>query len=172
MDFLEALRQTAANFVPFISGALPMVVGLFMVYSGVRTLSLADDPRINHGEGGPWKKAGLKVLVGALLLRFSSTMQEVSETLFGSRIQDPRGVLAYMNLPQSGGAWRMVLEVCLLWLVLIGWAAAFRGFLRWYASANGTAAGGEDPFWSGLWHIIGGAACINGTGAIQAFLGR
>lgn len=171
---LAGLRAMASNLIPLITGALTVFVGLGIIGSAVMTLVRAGDPRANQGQGSPWVKVFVKLLIGALLLQFGTTMQDMSQMLFGSQIQDYRGVLAYANVPSGAGPWKNILEVCLLWVVMLGWVAAFRGFLQWNAAASGSGGSGGssgDGFWKGFWHIVGGAVAINMTGAMRAFLG-
>lgn len=170
--FLNASLAMAKNFVPLVSGALGMLAGIYLVGKSAWSIVKMGE-RQSQGENN-WGTAGLQLLIGALLLQFGSTMQSVSQLLFGQGIQDYRGAMAYMPMPSgSAGFWRQVLEVCLIWVLMLGWIAAFRGFMQWSAAANG--AGGRndgDFFWKGVWHIVGGAAAINLTGVIQAFLGK
>lgn len=171
-DALAGFQAMAGNFIPLISGSAAKLYGLWLVAGAVIKMIKMGDTQ--SGERVTWFQVGGMMMIGAFMLQFSSTMQDVSSLLFGSRIQDYHGALAYMPMPeQSSSYYKKVLEVCLLWLVMLGWAGAFRGFAAWAKAANGAGNGQDgDQFWKGLWHIFGGAALINLTGAFQAFYGH
>jgi len=175
---IQALLDGATNFaqafIPFLVTAVAVIVGMFLIYSSI--LAIAVKGNTGRSMGGAqevgWGSIALRLLIGGAMLRFGLTMQDLSMMLTGTNVQDYRGVLAYAPLPAQAGMWIQVLEVCLLWVVMIGWAAAFRGLLLWSKATNGGGGGGSagDLFWQGTWHLIGGALAVNLTGAIQAFL--
>lgn len=170
MEWANGLRQFAAAMMPVVFSGAAVLAGLIIIASGILKMArLGDDQRSNSGGEASWGSVGFNLLVGALLLQFSSTMNDVSDLLFGTPIQDVRGVLAYVDSTGGRiGPWRTVLEAVLMWVVFLGWISAFRGFLKWNQAANGQSQGG-DPFWQGLWHIIGGAAAINLGGIVNTF---
>lgn len=169
---LAGFVATAKNFIPLLSGSAAALFGLWLVQSAVVKMVKMGDA--SNGERHTWGQIGGTMFIGALMLQFSSTMQDVSLLMFGSGIQDYHAALAYMPAPQSNPTyWNKVIEACLIWVVMLGWAAALRGFAQWSKAANGSGGGQEgDFFWKGVWHIFGGAACINIAGAIQSFLGK
>ncbi len=168
---LEASQAFARNFIPFLVTALSVMAGIYMIYSAVTEVYRKTD-RAAASQTAGWGSIGLRLLVGGMCLRFGSTMQEISVLLTGEEIQDYRGVLAYAPLPPEASAWSLVFETCLLWVVMIGWAGAFRGLLLWNKATNGGgSSSGSDLFWQGTWHVLGGAAAINLTGMIKAYMG-
>ncbi len=172
---LEGAKAFAEHLIPFLVGALAVAVGLVVIFSAIRNVyqkgstGRASSGGNEIGYGG----IALKLLVGGMLLRFASTLQDTSQLIFGVGIKSYHEVLAYAPLPAQAGLWRQVLEVCLLWVVMIGWVGAFRGLLLWNGAANGGGSGGSsgDLFWRGLWHLLGGAAAVNMSGMISSFLG-
>jgi hypothetical protein len=172
--FLQASQAFARNFVPVISGSLAALIGLYLVGSSVVTLIRMGDPQ-RSGADATWVGVGVKLLIGAMLLQFTATMQNVSQLIFGVSIQDYHGALAYAPIPQGSGGQlaRQVFEICLVWFAMLGWIAALRGLFLWSTAANGNSGGqGGDAFWKGVWHIVGAACAINVTGFIQSFLGK
>lgn len=169
---LSASKSFANSFIPLLLTGLAVIAGLVILYFAIRDLYRKGEGR-HAGQEVGYGAIALKFLVGGMLLRFGAFMQDISFTLFGAEIQGSTGVLAYMPIGVQAGFWKQVLEVCLLWIVMLGWAGAFRGLLLWNSAANGGQSGGSsgDLFWRGLWHLIGGAVAVNLTGAIQAFLG-
>jgi hypothetical protein len=164
----EGLRQFAAAMIPVIFTGASVLAGMIIIASSIRKMTRLGDQ--GGGADQPtWGGVGFGLLIGALLLQFSSTMNDVSDLLFGTKIQDVRGVLAYVDTAGGKiGPWKVVLEAVLMWVVFLGWISAFRGFLKWNQAANGQSQG-SDPFWAGLWHIIGGAAAINLGGIVNSF---
>lgn len=172
---LKGFEGLANNFIPFLLTALSVTVGLFLVYSALKRVYAKADSRqgaMQSGNDG-WGLIAGQLLIGGLLLRLGASMQDVSVLLFGSEIQDVRGVFAYAPLPAQAGLWRQVLEVCLLWVVMLGWAGAFRGLLLWNQGvAGGNSGQGGDYYWRGTWHLLGGAAAVNLSGMLQSFFGK
>jgi hypothetical protein len=169
---VEAARATAVNLTPVIVQGGAVLTGMAILLTAVHGLYANANPRTASqapGYGGLFAK----LLVGGLFLRMSATVGDFSQLLFGAGVQDIRGVMAYAPLPQEAGFWQEVFEVCLLWVVLIGWAGVFRGFLLWNKAANGNASGqGGDHFMQGMWHVIGGVSAVSMTSALQSFFGK
>jgi hypothetical protein len=171
---LDGATNFAKGFIPFLGTSLAVIAGIYLIYSAILALSLKGGS--GRGGGGAqevgWGSIAIRLLVGGALLRFGITMQDIVMMFTGGPIQDYRGVLAYAPLPAQAGIWKQVLEVCLLWIVMLGWAGAFRGLLLWSKATYGSGGGGSagDLFWQGTWHLIGGALAVNMTGAIEAFL--
>jgi hypothetical protein len=115
----------------------------------------------------------MQLLIGGLLLAFSSSVEEVSRLVTGSGIQDYHQVLAYAPIAAQSDMWKKVFEVCLLWVTVLGWAGAFRGLLHWHQAASGGGQGqAGDLFFRGFWFLIGGALSVNIAGALQSFFGH
>ncbi len=173
-SLLAGSRALAEHFIPFLLTAVCVLAGLFVVFTAIREVyQKGSESRMGMGGGRDvaWGGIAVRLLVGGLLLRLGSTVDDVAVLLTGAGVQDVRGVLAYMPLPSGGGFWTGVFEVCLLWVVMLGWAGAFRGLLLWNKAADGGGGGnGGDHFWQGFWHLVGGAAAVNLSGMIKAFL--
>lgn len=169
---LNAARSLAESLTPLIVQSLSVLTGLVIIFSAINGLYDGANPRTASqapGFGG----IAAKLLVGGLFLQMSSTVSDFSHLLFGAGVQDIRGVMAYAPLPQEAGFWREVFEVCLVWVVLIGWAGIFKGLMLWNKAANGNSSGqGGDHFMQGLWHVIGGTAAVSLTSALQSFFGK
>jgi hypothetical protein len=169
---VEAARSTAINLTPLIVQGGAVLTGLVILLTSVYGFVQSTNQRTSSqapGLGGSFAK----LLVGGLFLSMSATVGDFSQLLFGAGVQDIRGVMAYAPLPQEAGFWKEVFEVCLLWVVLIGWAGVFRGFLLWNKAANGNASGqGGDHFMQGMWHVIGGVSAVSLTSALQSFFGK
>jgi hypothetical protein len=170
---LAGFEALANNFIPFLLTALTVATGLVLVFLAIRRIYAKADSRAGQQQDGGWAAIAGQLLIGGLMLRFGASMQDVSQLLFGSDIQDVRGVMAYAPLPAQAGFWKQVLEVCLLWVVMLGWCGAFRGLLLWNQGVSGSNSGqGGDYYWRGFWHLIGGAAAVNMSGMLQSFFGK
>lgn len=169
---LSASRALAQNLTPLIVMSFSVVVGLWIIFSAITGLVDMASPRTASQAPGFGGVAG-KLLVGGLFLRMSGTVFDFSVLLFGAGVQDIRGVMAYAPLPQDAGFWKEVFEVCLLWVVLLGWVGIFKGFLLWNKAASGNSSGqGGDFLMQGAWHVIGGVAAVSLTSALGAFFGK
>lgn len=172
---LNGATAFANSFIPLLLTGIAVVAGLVLIYKAIRGIYEKGSERSSGGPGQVgFGGLAFQLLIGGMCLRLGASMEDVSQLLFGTGIQDVSGVLAYAPLAAQAGIWRQVLEVCLLWVVMLGWAGAFRGLLLWNLAASGGASGGSsgDHFWRGTWHLIGGAAAVNMTGMIQSFLGN
>jgi hypothetical protein len=172
-SILAGARAFAEAFIPFLLTALSVVAGFFVIYSAIAAIfRKGGDGRSSSPDVG-WGSIAVRLLVGGLLLRFGATVEDLSVLITGETVQDYRGVLAYSPIPASAGPWIQVFEVCLLWVVMLGWAGAFRGLLLFNKATNGGGGGGSagDLFWQGTWHLIGGALAVNMAGAINSFIG-
>lgn len=172
-DVLQGAQAFANGFIPFLVTGLSVVAGLVVIYTSLSALFLKGGAR-STGQEPSYGAIGFRLLIGGALLRFAATIEDISMMLTGAGVQDHRNVLAYSPLPSAGAsAWMQVFEVCLLWLVMIGWAGAFKGLLLWNKSTSGGGSGGSsgDLLWQGFWHLLGGALAVNVAGAIKSFLG-
>lgn len=172
---LNGAKAFADALIPLLATGFAVVAGLVIIYTAIAALFRKGAEGRSAGSQDPgYGSIAFRLLIGGAFLRFAATVEDISILLTGSGVQDYRGVLAYSPLPSAGaGAWMQVFEVCLLWLVMIGWAGAFKGLLLWNKASNGGGGGGGagDLFWQGTWHLIGGALAVNIAGAIKSFIG-
>lgn len=169
---LAGFRGLAEGFVPLLLSGISVLCGLLLIFLGVRKVVQMGGAR--HGGQQPtWGAVAGQLLIGGMMLRLAGSMQDVSQMLFGTGVQDIRGVMAYAPLPAQAGFWGQVMEVCLLWVVMLGWC----GFLQGLFLANKGVTGSDhansgDYYWRALWHVLGGAAAVNLSGMLHAFFGK
>ena len=171
---LNASEAMAKNIIPVITGPMAVCTGLYLVGSAiVEFIKVGDYGGAGERQHTPFA-AFMKLLMGALMLQLGPTISAFSWTFLGSGVQDYHNVLAYIPLPAGGGAfWKQVVEIVVLWLVMFGWVAAFRGVLCWHSAASGNGNGQNgDQFWKGVWHVLGGVCAINLPGFFSGFLGK
>jgi hypothetical protein len=170
---LAGFRSIAENLVPLLLTAICVLAGLVLIFLAIRKVYRMGAAGGYSQQQASWGGIAGQLLIGGMLLRMGATMEDVSHLLFGTGVQDIRGVMAYAPLPAQGAFWGQVVEVCLLWVVMLGWAGAFQGLLLWNKGVSGSDSGqGGDYYWRGFWHILGGAAAVNLTGALQSFFGK
>jgi hypothetical protein len=172
---LAGFEALANQFIPFLLTAVSVAVGLVLMYLAIKRIydkASARQSSMGQQESS-WGAIAGQLLIGGAMLRFGASMQDISMLLFGSEIQDVRGVMAYAPLPAQAGFWKQVLEVCLLWVVMLGWAGAFTGLMLWNKGVSGGNSGqGGDYYWRGFWHLLGGAGAVNLAGMLSSFFGK
>ncbi|MDF2461831.1 MAG: hypothetical protein K0Q43_66 [Ramlibacter sp.] len=171
---VSGLGALARNLVPFIVGALAVLMGLALMFSAARAMYRLNGRGADPGIGTlSWGRVAGQAFIGAMLLQYARTMQDVSMLAFGSPIQDASAVMAYFPAAQGMGRWTEVMNVALLWVVTLGWIFGLRGLLQWNKAISGGGSAGQngDLMWGGFWHLIGGAAMVNLAGALRALFG-
>jgi hypothetical protein len=174
-NLLSNVGALAQAIVPFLLEALSVMLGLWLIFSAARAVyAMHDKGRSDPGAGTlSWGRVAGQALIGATLLQYAHTMQDMSMLLFGQPIQDASAVMAYFPAMQGMGQWTQVVNVALMWVVTLGWIFGLRGLLQWNKAVAGGGSAGQngDLMWAGTWHLLGGAAMVNLAGAIQTFLG-
>lgn len=155
---LAGLNAIAAAMLPLL-GAVAALMGLFFIGKAVFGLFPSD----RNADIRPGLLV-MQALVGAMLLRASGTVQWAREIVGGTG----SGLRSYLTIsgPASSGILQQIVSVGMLWVAVIGFLGVIRGLALWREAAMGDArSSGKDPFWAGLWHILGGAIAVNiGTG--------
>lgn len=171
MDYQALLNNSRA----FVDAAVP-ALKILAVLAGLILFAQCGKMMFNQhdgagrGEDRVASKVALKMLIGALLMQLSTTMEWTVDLMFGAKATSVSSVVAYEG-GGDGNFWNNVLQVCLLWVTLLGWVAAFRGLMAWNSASAGGYSGGNsgDLFWKGLWHLIGGALAVNIAGVVKMF---
>lgn len=156
--------QIAQVFTAFAQGGtsfvyiLALAVGVVIVLSGI-----IDIIRLGTGRFESQSSVGSpgvivsKMIIGALVASLGWTLQSVLGT-----VGDPtevRNALAYVQGDGSNPTIDAIWAAIGAWVVLIGTAAFFRGFLLLLRASNGRGDAGDD-IWRALWHVVGGAIAI------------
>lgn len=163
---LESMREFAEFAVPAV-GAISMVAGFIYMLTTLTHVKNAGrggggaNP-LAHPDGGI--KAGSflgRMAVSALMLSLGWSLGTTVETFFGAQVS-VRAALAYAPIQQMGNDyWKLVWNVILVWIILIGVAGFFRGLVLLHEAASGSQQQGNDLSWRAIWHLIGGAAAVN-----------
>lgn len=157
--FFGYLAGLAGAIIPLFS-VFGVLAGLVIIGKAIGMLLEPQGQSVAGGDTPPLSVIGLKVFIGAALLQFSTSV-DWNRDLLGGVGGGLRETMAFA-LPNSAPVWNMVLSSCMLFLVAVGLAGTFKGFILWNKAASGDrSGGGGDLFWAGLWHLVGGAICIN-----------
>ncbi|TXI24226.1 MAG: hypothetical protein E6Q67_03130 [Roseateles sp.] len=163
LDITGMLNDMAAvtrAFWPMLS-ALGVVTGLVLIGQAGKLLVDAGGPNSQH-ESVPIGFVLTKTFIGAMLLSFMRSVNMAASDLLAGAGADARTTLAYYAPANSGGGiWGLVLNVCFLWVGVMGACAIFRGLYKWHAAGSGKSQTRGDDFWSGLWHIVFGGIAVN-----------
>ena len=159
------------NMMAFLQTALPVVAALswatglgLVAYVGYRMAFSRAPGGQGYGSGGPISPVAVAALLflAGVFMELPAMVRSTAQTVLGGT-SDYRQALALVPQYSGGNAfWTLVLGVVVMWIVLIGAVAAYRGFLLWMEMANGGGGSGKgDLFWRGLWHIVFGALAVN-----------
>lgn len=152
------LNDLASALMPLFS-VFGVLAGLYMLAAAAKSLVW------RHSDGQPYEgnpnlgEIGIKILIAACLLQFSTSIEWTTNGLLAGTGSGTRDAMALV-VTSTSPTWDMILKVSFLWLAAVGVMGMFKGFLLWHKAASGDSNHG-DPFWAGLWHIVGGAILIN-----------
>lgn len=154
----QALNDLAVVVMPLF-GVFGVVAGIWLIASATKQLIYGSP---GSHDGGPNITAiGVRFFVAACLLQFGTSIAWTAGDLLAGSGTGARSAMALV-VTSSSPTWDAILKSSFLWLQVMGVAGIFRGFLKWNEAGSGDSrGGGGDPFWSGLWHIIGGAILYN-----------
>ena len=146
------------------AGALIPLFSVFGVVTGlilIRSAAMELMGKNSRGEDGPNFSAVCgRLLIAGVFFQFAVSVGWTT-SLFGGTQTSTRAAMALV-INTSNPVWDSVMDASFLWLQLIGYAAVFRGFIKWNAAVGGDNNGnGKDEFWAGMWHIVGGAVLVN-----------
>ncbi len=152
------LNDLADAFVPLFS-IFGVLAGVYLIGSAGKELVYGQP---NSGNEGPKLSAiAIRLVIAALLMQFSISIAWTAGDLLAGSGSGARDSVALITTTTSS-TWTAILNASFKWLMVMGMAGIFRGFLKWNQAGSGdNRGGGSDPFWSGLWHIIGGAILFN-----------
>jgi hypothetical protein len=152
-----ALQQDASGLIS-IMGILGLLFGT-VVLGKAGVMMIKGDPRTGEAPVG---KVIVQALMGGALMQFGATVSMIRGETGGLGSGARSAVMD--GMPASGGSalWGVVLGAVFTWLACLGGFAMMRALVMWNAAGSGDSqGGGKDAFWSGFWHLLGGAVCMN-----------
>lgn len=160
---LQALADMAKQFAQegttFIYAAA-MLTGLFF---GILALkNIVDKGRTGGGYGQEksWGAIAGRLVIASCFVTLASKLDSMIATT--GNTEPLRQALAYAQGTSGAGSGPLafVWAAISAWVVFVGTAGFMRGFLLFDKASQGQQDSG-DAFWRGLWHIVGGAICVN-----------
>jgi hypothetical protein len=159
-SMLTNMSAISQAFWPLLA-ALGDVYGLILIGQAGKLLIDAGGPNSHH-ESVPYGAIGTKALIAAFLLSFTQSVNLFSNDLMGGAGSNARSVLSYYAPTSSGGGvWALAINVCFIWVGVMGACAIFRGLHKWHSAGSGKSQSTGDDFWAGLWHIVFGGIAVN-----------
>ena len=156
-EVIASLNATAMALLPLFS-VFGVLGGLFLIATvGKQLLAASNGSVIDEPK---WTAVLVKLMVAAVLLQFGTTLMWNAELLAhtGSGARDAMALIVKKGNP----FWDAVMSASLKWLNVMGAVGVFRGLLKLNEAASGeNRGGGSDPFWSAVWHLVGGTVLFN-----------
>jgi hypothetical protein len=141
-----------------IMGILGLLFGTVVLGSAGVMLIKGD----KHGGETPVGKAVVRAFCGGALMQFAYTVSMVRSETGGLGSGIRTAMMDGVPATAGGGLWGLALGACFTWLACLGGFAMMRALVLWNAAGSGdSSGGGKDGFWSGFWHLFGGAVCMN-----------
>jgi len=139
-------------------GPVSLLMGVWLMGSGLK--KLVADPA-QRGEVDLTSVA-IRILMGGVLMQYATSVSWTRTLMGGAGGEVRSAVLLAVSGSSTTSVVYQVFTASLLWVAAIGAFGMVRGFYLWAQIGNGESqSGGKDFFWSGLWHILGGALAIN-----------
>lgn len=168
MDLTTIVTQIAASIVEFQSLAAVAAygVGLWYIAKAVnRGIKASSQPGSGETSGAAILTA---LLVGAVLLNFTSTMGDLWETMTGERGAG-FGMVSYSGA-SAAGVFAPAINAIFTIVSTFGWWYGFKGLTMFKKASEGHGSGGyEDYAWKGFIHAMGVAAMVNIGSTVDAF---
>lgn len=154
-----ALNSLATVVIPLFA-LLGVLTGVVMIGQAGKLLVWG---RPGGGsESPPLGAVAVKLLIAACLMQLGTSIDWTRNGLMAGAGSGTRDAMTLVTATPAP-IWTLIVSTGLLWLAAIGVAGVYRGFLLFAKAGSGDSQGGQggDFFWRGLWHILGGAICIN-----------
>jgi hypothetical protein len=156
-DGLKSFAQDGTGFIYFVS----MVTGVVLGFYALLAIAKKGHPS-SSGSDKSWGAIGGRMMLASCLITLAQKLEEIVAT--NGSTEPLRNALAYATGTMTGGGGNSTLSLVWTaisaWVVFLGTAGFMRGFLLFDKASQGGHDSG-DSFWRGLWHVIGGALCVN-----------
>lgn len=157
-DNLKSFAQEGTTFIFFASMATGIILGFYAL------LAIAKKGQSSSGYGGSessWGSIAGRLALASCLITLAQKLESIIAT--NGSTEPIRNALSYATGTMNGGGnstLALVWTAISAWVVFLGTAGFMRGFLLFDKASQGGHDSG-DSFWRGLWHVIGGALCVN-----------
>lgn len=155
-DTLKTFAQEGTSFIYVAAMTAGVVLGLSAIVGVINK-----GKRGHSGQDKSWMAIAGRLLIASCLVTLGQKLQVIIET--NGSVEPIKQALAYAQGSAGGGdggALSFIWAVVSAWVVFLGTAGFMRGFLLLDKASQGGQDSG-DLMWRGLWHIVGGALCVN-----------
>lgn len=158
-DTLKTFAQEGTDFI-YVAA---LVAGIALSLFALKDLIAKGQGQYDKGgQAKSWGAISLRLVLGSCLVTLASKLDLIIAT--NGNTEPLRQALAYAQGSATGGGGSTTLTLIWAavstWVVFLGTAGFMRGFLLFDKASQGGQDSG-DTFWRGLWHVIGGAICVN-----------
>lgn len=155
-DALKSFAQEGTTFIYLAA----MFTGLALGIMGLHDIVQKGKTSGSYSQEKSWGGILGRLLFASCLVTLASKLDLIVST--NGSTDAIRQALAYAQGTASSGAGTLgfVWAAISAWVVFLGTAGFMRGFLLFDKASQGQQDSG-DAFWRGLWHVIGGAICVN-----------
>lgn len=160
---LQTIATTAKEFAQegttFIYVAA-MATGIFLALLSLKDIVAKGKTGGGYGQEKGWGGIGGRLLMASCLVTLANKLDSIIATTGGT--ESLRTALSYAKGTAGGGGGPLefVWAAVSAWVIFVGTAGFMRGFLLFDKASQGQQDSG-DAFWRGLWHVVGGAICVN-----------
>lgn len=160
---LQTIATTAKEFAQegttFIYVAA-MGTGVVLTILALKDIVAKGKSGGGYGQDKGWGAIAGRLLMASCLVTLANKLDSLIATT--GNTEPLRQALAYAQGAAGGGNGPLafVWAAISAWVVLVGTAGFMRGFMLFDKASQGQQDSG-DAFWRGLWHVVGGAICVN-----------
>lgn len=152
-DTLKTFAQEGTSFIYTAAMAAGITLTL------IALIDIIKKGKDNH-QDKTWGAIVGRLAIASCLVTLAGKLEIIIAT--NGSTEPVKQAMAYVQGTAGGGGGTLsfIWAVISAWIVFLGTAGFMRGFLLFdKASQGGQDAG--DNMWRGLWHIVGGALCVN-----------
>lgn len=160
---LKAIADTAREFAQegttFIYAAA-LLMGTVLSLMALKDVVAKGKAGGGYGQDKSWGSIAGRLVIASCLVTLAAKLDMLIATT--GNTEPLREALSYAKGVSSGGGGPLVFVwgAIQAWVVFVGLAGFARGFLLFDKASQGQQDSG-DAFWRGLWHVVGGAICVN-----------
>lgn len=155
-DTLKTFAQDGTGFIYVAALGVGVVLGLMGLIDIVNK-----GKKASYVQEKGWGAISMRLVIASCLITLAQKLDMIIATNGDS--EPIKQALAYAQGSAGGGAsgpLAFIWAVISAWMVFLGTAGFMRGFLLLDKASQGGQDSG-DNVWRALWHIVGGALCVN-----------
>jgi hypothetical protein len=152
---LKSFASEGTGFIYLLALSLGFVLGLMALSDLV-----AKGKGSGYSQEKGWGAICFRLLIASCLVTLAGKLDMIIAT--NGDTGAAKQALAYAQGTTNGGGAPLAIiwGAISTWVVFLGTAAFMRGFLLFDKASQGGQDSGDNA-WRGIWHVIGGALCVN-----------